>query len=86
MPGNSTSASLPGSAFPAGEISKVDVVNSSTVASTCNNPPALNAYRRLGYAEHLRFEERLGHRIGSFWGDIFGALRRFARNRESPPR
>ena len=50
-----------------------------------DNPPALNAYRRLGYAEHVRFEERLGHRIGSFWGDIFGALRRLARNRESPP-
>jgi hypothetical protein len=43
VPGTSTSASLPGSAFPAGEISKVNVVNSSTVASTCNNPPALNA-------------------------------------------
>ena len=25
-----------------------------------DNPPALNAYRRLGYAEHLRFEERPG--------------------------
>src|SRR5439155_17501601 len=23
-----------------------------------DNPPALNAYRRLGYAEHVRFEER----------------------------
>src|SRR5204862_6783099 len=32
-----------------------------------DNPPALNAYRRLGYAEHVRFEERLGHRIGSLW-------------------
>lgn len=51
-----------------------------------DNPPALNAYRRLGYAEHVRFEERLGHRIGSFWGDLFGALRRFARTRESQPR
>ncbi|HXG25611.1 MAG TPA: GNAT family N-acetyltransferase [Candidatus Binatia bacterium] len=51
-----------------------------------DNPPALNAYRRLGYAEHVRFEERLGHRIGSFWGDLFGALRRLARNRESRPR
>jgi GNAT superfamily N-acetyltransferase len=51
-----------------------------------DNPPALNAYRRLGYAEHVRFEERLGHRIGSFWGDLFGALRRFARNRESQRR
>jgi ribosomal protein S18 acetylase RimI-like enzyme len=48
-----------------------------------DNPPALNAYRRLGYAEHVRFEERLGHRIGSFWADIASALRRLARNRES---
>jgi ribosomal protein S18 acetylase RimI-like enzyme len=48
-----------------------------------DNPPALNAYRRLGYAEHVRFEERLGHRIGSLWADIASALRRFARNRES---
>jgi len=27
-----------------------------------DNPPALQAYRRLGYREHLRFEERLVHR------------------------
>jgi ribosomal protein S18 acetylase RimI-like enzyme len=51
-----------------------------------DNPPALSAYRRLGYAEHVRFEERLGHRIGSLWADIAAALRRFARNRESQPR
>jgi ribosomal protein S18 acetylase RimI-like enzyme len=51
-----------------------------------DNPPALNAYRRLGYAEHVRFEERLGHRIGSLWADVAAALRRFARNRESQPR
>jgi ribosomal protein S18 acetylase RimI-like enzyme len=51
-----------------------------------DNPPALNAYQRLGYVEHVRFEERLGHRIGSLWADIAGALRRFARNRESQPR
>jgi ribosomal protein S18 acetylase RimI-like enzyme len=51
-----------------------------------DNPPALNAYRRLGYAEHVRFEERLGHRIGSLWADIAAALRSFARNRESQPR
>lgn len=51
-----------------------------------DNPPALNAYRRLGYAEHVRFEERLGHRVGSLWADIAGALWRFAQRRESPPR
>jgi RimJ/RimL family protein N-acetyltransferase len=51
-----------------------------------DNPPALNAYRRLGYAEHVRFEERLGHRIGSLWADVAAAFRRFARSRESQPR
>jgi ribosomal protein S18 acetylase RimI-like enzyme len=51
-----------------------------------DNPPALNAYRRLGYAEHVRFEERLGHRIGSLWADIASALRRFAHRRELPTR
>jgi len=51
-----------------------------------DNPPALNAYRRLGYAEHVRFEERLGHRIGSLWADVAAALRRFARSRESRDR
>jgi ribosomal protein S18 acetylase RimI-like enzyme len=48
-----------------------------------DNPPALHAYRRLGYAEHVRFEERLGHRIGSLWADVAAALRRFARSRET---
>ena len=28
-----------------------------------DNPPALAAYRKLGYEEHVRFEERLIHRI-----------------------
>jgi GNAT superfamily N-acetyltransferase len=51
-----------------------------------DNPPALNAYRRLGYAEHVRFEERLGHRIGSLLADVAAALRRFARNREAQAR
>jgi ribosomal protein S18 acetylase RimI-like enzyme len=30
-----------------------------------DNPPALAVYRRLGYQEHVRFEERLIHRLGS---------------------
>jgi ribosomal protein S18 acetylase RimI-like enzyme len=51
-----------------------------------DNPPALNAYRRLGYAEHVRFEERLGHRVGSLFANIAFALRRFARTRESQRR
>ena len=49
-----------------------------------DNPPALNAYQRLGYAEHVRFEERLGHRIGSLWADVASALRRFARANRGP--
>ena len=48
-----------------------------------DNPPALNAYRRLGYVEHVRFEERLGHRVGSLLADIASALRRLGRTRES---
>lgn len=47
-----------------------------------DNPPALQAYRRLGYAEHVRFEERLGHRIGSLWADLSAALRRLGRPRQ----
>jgi ribosomal protein S18 acetylase RimI-like enzyme len=42
-----------------------------------DNPPALQAYRRLGYGEHIRFEERLVHRLGSSWPGIPGVLRRF---------
>jgi ribosomal protein S18 acetylase RimI-like enzyme len=49
-----------------------------------DNPPALNAYRRLGYLEHARFEERLAHRTGSIWSDLAGALRRrLGPNKES---
>jgi ribosomal protein S18 acetylase RimI-like enzyme len=48
-----------------------------------DNPPAINAYRRLGYAEHVRFEERLGHRIGSLWADLAAALRGLSRPRQS---
>jgi ribosomal protein S18 acetylase RimI-like enzyme len=41
-----------------------------------DNPPALQAYRRLGYAEHVRFEERLVHRLGSPWPDLAAPIRR----------
>ena len=51
-----------------------------------DNPPALNAYRHIGYVEHVRFEERLGHRIGSLWAGVASALRRFARQREADRR
>jgi ribosomal protein S18 acetylase RimI-like enzyme len=47
-----------------------------------DNPPALNAYRRLGYAEHVRFEERLIHRLGSPWPDLAASLRRFFNRKE----
>jgi ribosomal protein S18 acetylase RimI-like enzyme len=48
-----------------------------------DNPPALNAYRRLGYAEHLRFEERLVHRLGSQWPSFMNPLRRFFTRKET---
>ncbi|MCI0347010.1 MAG: GNAT family N-acetyltransferase [Chloroflexi bacterium] len=48
-----------------------------------DNPPALNAYRRLGYAEHVRFEERLARRITPPWSEVLANLiRRFASGRE----
>lgn len=51
-----------------------------------DNPPAISAYRRLGYAEHVRFEERLAHRTGSLWSDLTAALRRrLAPKEESHP-
>jgi len=52
-----------------------------------DNPPALQAYRRLGYREHVRFEERLVHRLGSPWPGIAGPLRRlFAPTKETHQR
>ena len=38
-----------------------------------DNPPALQAYAKLGYREHVRFEERLIHRNGGGLGPL-GAL------------
>ena len=51
-----------------------------------DNPPALQAYRRLGYAEHVRFEERLAHRLGSPWPDLTAPLRRLFTRRETDHR
>jgi ribosomal protein S18 acetylase RimI-like enzyme len=51
-----------------------------------DNPPALQAYRRLGYVEHVRFEERLVHRLGSPWPDLTAPLRRLFARRENDPR
>lgn len=41
-----------------------------------DNPPALAAYRALGYREHVRFEERLVHRRVRLWDSIVSPLRR----------
>jgi ribosomal protein S18 acetylase RimI-like enzyme len=51
-----------------------------------DNPPALQAYRRLGYAEHVRFEERLVHRLGSPWPDLTAPIRRLLTRRETEAR
>ena len=51
-----------------------------------DNPPALNAYRRLGYTEYVRFEERLIHRLGSPWPDIAASVRRLFARKENPVR
>jgi ribosomal protein S18 acetylase RimI-like enzyme len=51
-----------------------------------DNPPAINAYRRLGYVEYARFEERLIHRLGSPWPDLAAPLRRFFARKEIDPR
>ena len=40
------------------------------------NPPALAAYRALGYLEYCRFEERLVHRRGAPWDSILAYLTR----------
>jgi RimJ/RimL family protein N-acetyltransferase len=48
-----------------------------------DNPPALQAYRRLGYAEHVRFEERLAHRLGSPWPDFTAPIRRIFGRKEN---
>jgi RimJ/RimL family protein N-acetyltransferase len=51
-----------------------------------DNPPALQAYRRLGFAEHVRFEERLAHRLGSPWPDLTAPLRRLFTRKETDRR
>src|SRR4029078_4725934 len=47
-----------------------------------DNPPALQAYRRLGDAETVRFGERLAHRLGSPWPGLPGPLRRLFNRKE----
>ena len=51
-----------------------------------DNPPALQAYRTLGYREHVRFEERLIHRNGGSPGPLgvlSGPIRRLLGRGES---
>ena len=48
-----------------------------------DNPPAIAAYRALGYREHCRFEERLARRRGAPWDSILAQLGRLlVRNKE----
>jgi ribosomal protein S18 acetylase RimI-like enzyme len=42
-----------------------------------DNPPALAAYRALGYREHTRFEERLVRRQRSLWDSIVAPFRQY---------
>ena len=49
-----------------------------------DNPPALAAYRALGYVEHNRFEERLAHRRGGPWDSILAHLSRVLLRTKEP--
>jgi ribosomal protein S18 acetylase RimI-like enzyme len=58
-----------------------------TLNVRADNPPAISAYRHLGYAEHVRFEERLAHRLGSPWSELAAAIsRRLSPRKESSTR
>jgi RimJ/RimL family protein N-acetyltransferase len=48
-----------------------------------DNPPALAAYRRLGYQVNVTFEERLIHRSELPWTGWTGAIRRMFARKES---
>ncbi|MGD0248390.1 MAG: GNAT family N-acetyltransferase [Candidatus Limnocylindrales bacterium] len=48
-----------------------------------DNPPALAAYRRLGYQVSVKFEERLIHRSELPWSGWTGAIRRMLARKES---
>ncbi len=51
-----------------------------------DNPPALAAYRRLGYETHLKFEERLIHRSEPLWSGVSEAIRRLLASGKEPER
>jgi RimJ/RimL family protein N-acetyltransferase len=48
-----------------------------------DNPPAIAAYRHLGYVEHCRFEERLIRRTSSPLADLTAPIRRLFAQRSS---
>jgi len=48
-----------------------------------DNPPALAAYRRLGYQVYVTFEERLIHRSEPPWSGLSGTFRRIFARKES---
>jgi RimJ/RimL family protein N-acetyltransferase len=48
-----------------------------------DNPPALAAYRRLGYQVSMTFEERLIHRTEPPWSGWTGTFRRIFARKES---
>jgi len=48
-----------------------------------DNPPALAAYRKLGYQAHTTFEERLIHRSEAVWSGWTHSLRRMFSRKET---
>jgi hypothetical protein len=50
-----------------------------------DNPPAIQAYTRLGFVEHARFEERLVRRLASPWADLTAPIRRLFGRRPDHP-
>lgn len=48
-----------------------------------DNPPAIAAYRALGYEEHCQFEERLIRRSAPSWPALPGPFRRFFGQRQA---
>lgn len=50
-----------------------------------DNPSAIAAYRKLGFVEHCRFEERLVRRTGSTWSDLTAPIRRLLSGRQPVP-
>jgi RimJ/RimL family protein N-acetyltransferase len=55
----------------------LDTVDEVVLNVRADNISALAAYRSLGYREHVGFEERLVHRLGSLWDSILWPVRRY---------